>query len=268
MPNVTPSQVVKFIETRLQDCLLTPPKMIELSPHVCGALSTLLRITDQLPNPLLPTDPQLYVQFLESQESIRVGVAMAQNQNSFSRPPILPFVPRGDPVMVIRDVLAVCTDEAPPQQSAELAFIDDSEFRKILLVDLAAVRSALANSEWKAATVLAGALVEALLLWGIQRKNPSDVQAACAAAVTAGELQQKPRPDHLSWDLHEYVVVATQLSLIKPNTAVQARLAKDFRNLIHPGRTIRMGESCDLGTAHAASAAVAFVSRDLEAQSR
>jgi hypothetical protein len=62
------------------------------------------------------------------------------------------------------------------------------------------------------------------------------------------------------------VEVAEELALIEPDTAKQTRLAKDFRNLIHPGRSIRKQHACDRGTALATTAAVELVSRDLQAR--
>ena len=72
-------------------------------------------------------------------------------------------------------------------------------------------------------------------------------------------------PDLLDirWGLHQFVEVAEELALIEPDTAKQTRLAKDFRNLIHPGRSIRTQQACDRGTTLAAGAAVELVSRDL-----
>ena len=165
-------------------------------------------------------------------------------------------------VQIIRAALFGCPDEVPPQRSNELPFIKDANFRKALLTDLEAARSALIHEEWKAATVLAGALVEALLLWAIQQ-NPQ-IPSACSAAVTAGNLPKKTLDDPLNWGLHELVEVAAQFSLIEPDSAKQTRLAKDFRNFIHPGLEIRTQQSCGRGTALAASAAVELVSRDLQ----
>jgi hypothetical protein len=45
-----------------------------------------------------------------------------------------------------------------------------------------------------------------------------------------------------------------------------ARLARNYRNLIHHGRAIRLGEACDQGTAHIAIGAVDHVIRDLESR--
>ena len=60
------------------------------------------------------------------------------------------------------------------------------------------------------------------------------------------------------------VEVLFALGDIIEKAASQARLAKDFRNLIHPGRELRTRTSCDRGAAHAAFAALHLVIRDLE----
>lgn len=54
-----------------------------------------------------------------------------------------------------------------------------------------------------------------------------------------------------------------RLGVIQPDTAALIRLAKDYRNPIHPGRAQRLGQMCDRGTARAALAAVDAVVRDL-----
>ena len=69
--------------------------------------------------------------------------------------------------------------------------------------------------------------------------------------------------DPEEWVLHHYVEVATHLAIIKPDTATEARLAKDFRNLIHPGRAQRLAQKCDRGTALSSVAALEHVVRDL-----
>jgi hypothetical protein len=54
-----------------------------------------------------------------------------------------------------------------------------------LSVDIAAAHRALSRGEWKAATVLAGSVIEALCLWIIRR------EVAGAAVETARRLQRE-----------------------------------------------------------------------------
>lgn len=65
------------------------------------------------------------------------------------------------------------------------------------------------------------------------------------------------------WLLPHYIKVAADLNLVGAETATQCLLAKDFRNLIHPGRAQRLGQVCNRGMALSAVAAVEHVINDL-----
>lgn len=99
---------------------------------------------------------------------------------------------------------------------------------------------------------------------GDPRPPKDDTSNAVERAVEKQALQRRPAPSAERWNLNDYVEVALELDAIKPETAAQLRIAKDFRNLIHPGRAIRLEQKCDRGTAHAAAAGLYFTVRDLE----
>ena len=71
------------------------------------------------------------------------------------------------------------------------------------------------------------------------------------------------RKDPNTWDLDQYLKVARTLGLIEVETEKQADIAREFRNLIHPGRSARLAKVCNRGTALSALAAVEFIVRDL-----
>jgi hypothetical protein len=105
--------------------------------------------------------------------------------------------------------------------------------------------SALHNGEYKAATVLAGAVAEALLLWAVMNAlNP-------------------PSGNPEEWSLGKLIDEAKARSLITDSTFKQAKLAQNFRNLIHPGRAQRTKETCNRATALTAIAAVEHIVNDL-----
>jgi hypothetical protein len=123
------------------------------------------------------------------------------------------------------------------------------------------VNQALANNEWKAATVLAGALVEALLYWAIAQKPPSDI--ASARDTVGKKRKRNMAADPLDWYLPDFIEAALELKIIRDPAAQQARLSKDFRNLIHPGRAIKEQQDCTRATAFGSVAAVELVIEEL-----
>jgi len=171
-----------------------------------------------------------------------------------------------NPIVLLRQALLKCPDEAPSPTTAELSFIPDTELRESIRRDISAANQDLANGEWKGATVLAGSATEALLLWVIKnfdQSQPGSVRTAVGQLVTAVTLPQAPNSNPDRWGLFELIEVALHLALISPEAADQARLGKDFRNLIHPGRAARLGQVCDRATALSALAAAEHVVRDL-----
>jgi hypothetical protein len=162
--------------------------------------------------------------------------------------------------------MAACPDEATASGTAPLSFIGDPELRESIRLDISAAHRDLAQGEWKGATVLAGAAVEALLLWAVQQheqSNPGSIATASASLVAAHILGPQPHAQPERWNLHEYVEVSAHLGLIEPETGIQVRQARNFRNFIHPGRATRLGQKCDRGTALSSLAAVELVVRDL-----
>lgn len=115
------------------------------------------------------------------------------------------------------------------------------------------------NSEWKPATVIAGSVVEALLLWALQQRTATGIETS----VKSLKLSRDPK-DLLSWSLHPLIEVASDLKILGRATTDQCRIAKDFRNLIHPGRAERLKTRCTRGTALSAVAAMEHVIDDLE----
>ena len=139
----------------------------------------------------------------------------------------------------------------------------EPDLRRGILVDLGAIQRALSNSEWKAATVLAGSVIEALLLDRLLALNDPQKKVAKKAA----EGIRKPAPTDLQqWSLAQYIAGAKAVDLISDATADSCKLAKDFRNLIHPGRELRLATPCTRGTAYVARGALDHVMGDISQQ--
>lgn len=218
------------------------------APH-CRAVAEVAR---EIPSELYPATGDLYGDVLTAISVIEGQIAHWYSGYMDSR---MPSVRGVDPITLIRGALERCPDELPSAVTTTLNFIPDVELRESIRRDINGADRAVHSGEWKAATVLAGAAIEALLLWSVQQPS---------AQRRLGTLSAKPPADAERWSLAQFIEVARELDLIGKDTSTAASLAKDFRNLIHPGRAVRLGQSCDRGTALLAVAALEHVARDLE----
>jgi hypothetical protein len=256
MIRVVPSHIISLIEQLFPD--VSSPSMPPLASSQTEAVMALLALIDQLPHELLPSTTSEYSAFMIGLVTLRIALTRWASYPTNS----VESTPGGykmNPVQLLYKTLQQCPDAAPAPATVELLFITDPAFREELRIDISTAYQALANGEWKAATVLAGSVVEALLLWGLQQETAADLQQAITMAVSKGTLAQPPPGPLERWDLQHYIAVAEQLQLINADTATQARLTKDFRNLIHPGRAQRLARKCTRSTTHAALAAVYMV---------
>lgn len=263
MPRVVPSQVCAFIDTLPN--YVNKGAIASMNHLGSGSLNAILDLVDQIPDELLAMDNATYSSFIHAKAYIRdvIQTWIANNSAGHARMRIELPVSR-DPVATIQRALSKCPDESPSPATAELKFITHPDLRANLRSDIGAINRALSNGEWKAATVLAGSTIEALMLWDLQnRRTPAQRNAAIATLVTSNVFAKQPPADLDEWGLHQYLEVSAQIPTIEPDTAKEARLAKDFRNLIHPGRAQRLGQKCDRGTALACVAALEHVVRDL-----
>jgi len=144
-----------------------------------------------------------------------------------------------DAVERIRRLMKQCHDELSPSEP-ELPFIADSDIRLGIEDRIRAAWTDFNAQEWMGATVFAGAALEALFLWSLKQ-------------LTLADMPKRPL-DQLH--LADLINLAVSNGVIDAGTEQQAGLAKDARNLIHPGRALRSGEICNKATALAALAAV------------
>lgn len=265
MPRIVPSQVVDVIDSIFPEVALGHRQKFE-EGHA-SQLAVIVTLVKQIPTELLVLDPQDYAAFLTAVTTIQNTLTKWQMGAGVGHLRGVPgFGP--DPVALIRGALTLCPDEAPAVGTAALDFFDDQELRHALRIDISSMHRALANGEWKAATVLAGSVCEALLLWQLDKKDRVVLNDVCNLLVRDKILDHRPDQSLERWTLHEYIEVAAKLQVISDQTAIQVRLAKNFRNLIHPGRQIRVGQACNLATALSAVAAARHIVEDLKPKDR
>jgi hypothetical protein len=111
-------------------------------------------------------------------------------------------------------------------QMASFDFITEQDFRDSLETDYEQMCKSIEIGAWKSAQVLAGSVVEALL-----------VDYLLAVPNTA-----RVAKDPLSMDLAEAIAVCRTEKALSGRTADLCSVVRSYRNLIHPGRVVRLKE--------------------------
>ena len=253
MPEVLPSQAVAIIDSLFPEAA-KPPGVFVIGHFRSNDVAVVADLARAIAPDLIRLPSEEFARFFAAITACRQQVKRwraTERPISFNLGDEAP-----NPVSVIRAALARCPDAIVSAGTAELAFVDPPDLRESLRLDVGAAASALHNREWKAATVLAGATIEGLLLWKLGPCDPASLQAAL------GNEAKKPPPLD-DWNMNLLIQAARGLNYIQPSTERAALLAKDFRNLIHPGRGKRLQQACDRGTALLALGALEHVIRDL-----
>lgn len=256
MPPIVPSQIVSYIDKRVPAVKERPQELNVLGPDHAGMLSHIVEMIERVPPHLFVLGADVDAEFGEAVHAIRAALrGWGSGNHSIALRPLVGMNGM-HPLVAIRKCLARLSDEGPGTPDGGLEFVGDEALRTVLATDLASMERLLDVGTWKAATVIAGSVAEALLLDALLKREAEAREAAeRSQPVIKGQLD--------SWDLHELTTVARALGVINRDTADLAALARRFRNLIHPGRSRRLEITCDRGTAFATVAAVEHVIRDL-----
>jgi hypothetical protein len=120
----------------------------------------------------------------------------------------------------------VCDDIACIDM-ANFDFITDDDLRHSLEQDLTELIRCHQANAWKAVHVLAGSIIEATLIDYLV--SAGKIAAAAAYKTTLAEL----------------IELAEQSGVLSRKSVELSSIVRDYRNLIHPGRAIRLSERVD-----------------------
>ena len=114
---------------------------------------------------------------------------------------------------------------------SSFGFITDEQFRTVLSSDKQEMYQCLKSNAWKAVHVLAGSIIESVILDYL---------------IAEGHMN---RDKALTVDLGSAIKIAEKKGIVSGRVSDLSRIVKDYRNLVHPGRTIRTGETPDSNSA-------------------
>ena len=105
-------------------------------------------------------------------------------------------------------------------------YIELADFRSALQSDYAEMQNCAETQAWKSAQVLAGSIVECLLV----------------DYLASQYKEKKEGKDPLKMDLGEAISACKASGALTERTADLCAVVRSYRNLIHPGRMVRLGE--------------------------
>lgn len=112
----------------------------------------------------------------------------------------------------------------------DLSFIRSPELRMIAERDWKECRRALSSEHWKSVIVLAGGILESIVLSQLLRRRKRALGTTAARGAQA---------DPKRWTLGRMIKVAQELGLFGPAIATLPESMKEYRNLAHPGHELR-----------------------------
>jgi hypothetical protein len=253
MPRIVPSEVVAVIDKLFPGLIAqedSPSKEITLDSSHLYQVSAIASLSDQIPQELITLGPDDYAKYAASIAAIKTSVETwtARGNTSIGNLESISGLSHLNPITIIRRSLEKCPDEFPTDFVPEMLFITDESLRESIRIDIGTAEQAFRNAEWKASTILAGAAIEALLLWRLLPEDISSLRTQEAFAKAPKKIED--------WGLALLLKASKAMGIIKDDTYTQADLAKDFRNLIHPGKSLRLQRKCTKATALTALASL------------
>jgi hypothetical protein len=127
-------------------------------------------------------------------------------------------------------------------------FITSNELRKSLEADFKEMQNCMETGSWKCAQVVAGSIVEALLVDSL---------------IELPNLKRGGK-EPLSMDLSDAIAVCRAEKILSDRTADLCSVVRSYRNLIHPGRVVRLAEPLpERGSASIALSLVEVIAEEL-----
>lgn len=126
-------------------------------------------------------------------------------------------------------------------------FVSDDELRASLESDAVEMAACLEARAYKAVHVIAGSIVEALLV----------------EHLSASKYAHPKGKDVREMILAELIDAARAQKILSDRAADLATVVKSYRNLIHPGRVVRLGETVDPNTAAIADSVVGIIADEV-----
>ena len=133
---------------------------------------------------------------------------------------------------------------------ANFDFITDGPLRRSLESDLRELTACHEVGAWKAVLVLAGSIIEAILIEHLVSSQNIGADAAYAK------------------DLGKLIELCKQQAILSNKAIELSAIIRSYRNLIHPGRLLRLAEGADEHGATIAKSVIEIVVNEVSEKKR
>jgi hypothetical protein len=133
---------------------------------------------------------------------------------------------------------------------ATFDFIKGDDFRASLQKDYNELDKCMEAGAWKSVHVLAGSIIETILI----------------DYLVASDYQKRKTIDPLKMDLHQAISACREEGVLSQRTSDLSSVVRSYRNLIHPGRIVRLGETVDESGAKIAQSLVEIIIGEITAR--
>lgn len=135
---------------------------------------------------------------------------------------------------------------------ATFDFINGEDFRLSLEADYQELNLAMQAKAWKTVHVLAGSIIEAILI----------------DYLVTSEYQKKSSFDPLKMTLAQAISACREENVSSEKTEHLSHVIRSYRNLIHPGRSVRLGEIANEQGAIIAHALIEIIVEEIAANKK
>ncbi|WP_257167140.1 hypothetical protein [Bradyrhizobium sp. SRS-191] len=236
---ILPSEIIFAIESII-GLKSTDIDDRRLKHHYLPEVKAILALLNDVPSELLELPFQSYLELTRCRAVLAVTVARWEVGDTI----VVRDVDGKDAIERVRRLMLQCRDTVPPPKP-ELPFIENADRRASIEERIRAAWIDFSAQEWLGATTFAGSALESILLWAIEDAN----------------LKTKKAPNDMV--LSELVDAAARAGLLTSDGEALAHMARDARNLIHPGRVAKLGVTCTKASALTAMAALYTIAEEL-----
>lgn len=163
----------------------------------------------------------------------------------------------------IRSVLAMAlgrlkvaiesAETTPVTQHKDFTFVKEAALRSIVERDYIEIQKAFVSGCWKSVIILAGGVLEAILIDQLQQK--SSLAKSSPKALKGKEISD--------WGLVHLILVAVDLKLVLPGLDKLSHSIREYRDLVHPTVELRSNLKVNPEEARIAIEVLNMLHRDL-----